>query len=307
MYQILKKLIILTIILCCAFNKLNAQHTFLIDSKPKLNAYQDSLLILSEETFAAKDNNTRLEKNTQFVKKFIAALKINGSFNYNFDSLKRISILKSPDNSFRIITWFIPTNEGTYRYYGTIQMGTANGSLKLFPLTDNTENITDINALTTNKNWIGARYYEILPIILNGRQPYFILLGWKGNNLKTTKKIIEVLSFDKGEPIFGKNIFEVTKNGLTKNRVVFEYNKQNAMTLTFDKKVNMIVFDHLVPYEPTMKDNFEFYAADLSFDGYKLTYGKLSLIENVPLRDDASPNDEFYGRPTKASAVIIKQ
>lgn len=297
--------IFLLLVLCCAFTKTNAQHTFNVDSKPQLSIHQDSLLVLSEETFASKDDTERIEKNALFIKKFINALKINGSFNYGFDSLKRISIIKSPDNSFRIITWYLPNNDGTYRYYGTIQMGTANGSLKLFPLTDNT-NLIDANALTDHKNWYGARYYEMIPVLVNGKQPYYILLGWKGNNLQTTKKLIDVLSFEKGEPVFGKNIFETQKNGALKNRVIFEYSKQNSMTLKVDKGVNMIIFDHLAPIDPKMVGNFQYYGSDLSFDGYKLTWGKLSLMEDVELKNDPSPNDDFYGKPVKASTIVTK-
>ncbi|RZK60509.1 MAG: hypothetical protein EOO91_01050 [Pedobacter sp.] len=293
-------------VLCCSLNKLSAQHTYNISNTPRLNKIQDSLVILSEETFAAKTNLERVEKNAQFVKKFISALKVNGSFNFGFDSLKRISILKSPDNSFRIITWFVPTEEGTYRYYGTIQMGTSDGSLKLFPLTDGSDKLTDANSLTSNKNWFGTRYYEMIPVMVNGKQPYWIFLGWKGNNATTNKKVIEVLSFEKGEPVFGKNIFEVAKNQPLKNRVVFEYNKANTMTLTVENKVNMIVFDHLAPYDPKMAGKFEFYVGDGSFDGYKLNWGKLSLSENLELKNDPSPNDDFYGKPVKASTIITK-
>lgn len=292
------------VMVCCVF-KLNAQHTYNVNNTPQLNKYQDSLLRLSEETFAAKEDLLRFEKNAAFIKKLITTLKINGSFNYGFDSLKRISILKASDHSFRIITWFIPLNDGTYRYYGTIQMPTINGALKLFPLNDATNSLIDPNAITDHKNWLGARYYEIIPIVMNGKQPYFILLGWKGNNLKTSKKVIEVLSFDKNGPIFGRNIFETEKNKPLQNRVIFEYSKQNAMTLIWDKKVNMIVFDHLVPYEPKMTGNFEFYGSDLSFDAFKITWGKLSIAENVPLRNEATLNDEFYKSPKKASQVIV--
>ena len=87
--------------------------------------------------------------------------------------------------------------------------------------------------------------------------------------------------------------------------MIFEYSKQNAMTLIWDKKVNMIVFDHLVPYEPKMTGNFEFYGSDLSFDAFKITWGKLSIAENVPLRNEATLNDEFYKSPKKASQVIV--
>jgi len=306
MDKALKRILLLFFCSFCMLGKLTAQHTFSINSKPKFDAYQDSLQVLSEEVFAAKDNLSRFEKNAQFVKQLVNALKINSSFHYGFDSLKRVSILKSPDNSFRIITWFLPTDEGTYRYYGAIQMGTVDGSLKLHPLTDGTGTLTDANVITTNKNWFGARYYEMVPVIVNGKQPYWIFLGWKGNDQKTTKKVIDVLSFEKGEPVFGKNIFQTVKNGPLKNRVIFEYNRLNSMTLTVDRKVNMIVFDHLSPYDPKMTGNFEFYGTDLTFDGYKLTWGKLTLIEEVELKNDPSPNDDFYGKPVKASTVITK-
>jgi len=306
MFNNFKSYFTLCIMVCCALIKSNAQHTYTINNTSQFNSLQDSLVILSEQTFAANDDAIKLQKNAEFVKKFTAALKINGSFSYPFDSLKRISILKSPDNAFRIITWFLPMLDGTYRYYGAIQMSTTNGSLKLFPLTDATASTTDFNAITTNKNWIGARYYEMVPVIVNGKQPYWLFLGWKGNNQKTTKKIIEVLSFEKGEPVFGKNIFETEKKSPLKNRVVFEYNKLNAMTLTVDPKVNMIVFDHLAPYDAKMTGNYEYYAGDASFDGYKLVWGKLSLIEDVELKNDPSPNDDFYGKPVKASTIITK-
>ncbi|HTM98861.1 MAG TPA: hypothetical protein VL088_08975 [Pedobacter sp.] len=299
-----KQFMLLVVIVCCAF-KADAQHTYNLNNTPQLNKYQDSLLILSEETFAAQEDFSRLEKNAAFIKKFITTLKITGSFNYGFDSLKRISILKATDNSFRIITWFIPLNDGTYRYYGTIQMATNDGALKLFPLNDATNTISDPNALTTHKNWLGARYYEIVPVVVNGKQPYYILLGWKGNTSKTSKKVIEVLSFDKNEPVFGRNIFETEKNKPLRNRVIFEYSKKNAMTLIWDKKVNMIVFDHLVPYEPNMIGKFEFYGSDLTFDAYKIAWGKLSISENVALKNEATLNEDLYRAPKKASEVII--
>jgi hypothetical protein len=301
----IKNFILLLSIFICQVNLVNAQHSFQVNNKPKLDAYQDTLTTLSEEIFNAKEDLLRLEKNTQFVKKLVLALKINKSFDYGFDSLKHISILKSPDNAFRIITWFVPLSDGTFRYYGAIQMGTVNGTLKLHPLTDATATLANVNELTSNKNWYGSRYYEMIPVIVNGKQPYWIFLGWKGNNQKTTKKVIDVLSFDQGEPVFGKPIFPI-KDGETKNRIVFEYSKINAMTLTVDRKVNMIVFDHLAPYDPKMIGNYEYYGSDLSFDGYKLQWGKLPFVEDVELKNEPSPNDEFYGKPVKASMVIIK-
>jgi hypothetical protein len=306
MFKKIKIFIIVTVLVCCALTKSNAQQTIGNNEKLSLNKLQDTLNQLSEEVAASTNNINRLEKNTQFVKKLISALKINHSFEYNFDSLKRVSILKSNDQSFRIITWHLPNDDGTYRYYGTIQMSTPDGSLKMFPLTDQTQNLSNVNAITNNKNWFGARYYEIIPIINQGKTAYWILLGWKGNDQKTSKKVIEVLSFENGEVIFGKNIFENVKGKPLLNRVIFEYNKQSSMTLLYDKKTNQIIFDHLAPFNPEMIGNYEFYAADLSFDGYKINFGKLSLLENLDLKNEPTSNDDFYGKPIKAANVTIK-
>jgi hypothetical protein len=295
MYQLVIRFSLFLFCLFC-INTVSAQHTLNVNNKPKFDAYQDSLITLSEETFAAKDDSTRLDKNAQFVKKLVSALKINSSFAYDFDSLKRVSILKSPDNSFRIITWFLPTDRGTFRYYGAIQLSTVNGSLKLFPLTDATASLGDANMLTSNKNWYGARYYEMIPVIINGKQPYWIFLGWKGNDQKTTKKVIEVLSFEQGEPVFGRNIFEATKNGPLKNRMIFEYSKLNSMTLTVDKNVNMIVFDHLAPYDPKNAGKLRILRWRPLLRRLQTYLGKLTLLEDVELKNDPSPNDEFYGK-----------
>lgn len=158
-----------------------------------------------------------------------------------------------------------------------------------------------------SRNWYGARYYEIVPVTNPGRQPYYVLMGWKGNSGKTTKKVLDVLSFEKDGPLFGKPVFEGLKGSTPKNRVVFEYNKLNSMTLTLDKSINMIVFDHLAPFSEDMVGNFEYYASDLSFDAYKVANGKLKLIENVELKNDPNNMDELYVDPKDKKTKAIKK
>ena len=271
-----------------------------------LNQQQDSLAIMGERMLESTDDLVKIATNTAFVKQLITALKTPYSFQHNLEAVHHISIQKSPDQAFRIITWSLPLSDGSYKFYGAIQTATKDGSLKITPLTDNTANFTDDNMVTNHKNWYGARYYDMIPVSFVGKPTYYILLGWKGNNEKTTKKVIEILSFDKGEPVFGKNIFEMPKNQPVKNRVVFEYNKKNSMTLAYDKNVNMVIFDHLAPYEPNMVDNFEYYGSDLSFDGYMINYQKLYLKQNVPLKNEASTLDELYATPRKATTLLQK-
>ena len=116
-----------------------------------------------------------------------------------------------------------------------------------------------------------------------------------------------MLSFEKDGPLFGKPVFEGLKGSTPKNRVVFEYNKLNSMTLTLDKSINMIVFDHLAPFSEDMVGNFEYYASDLSFDAYKVANGKLKLIENVELKNDPNNMDELYVDPKDKKTKAIKK
>ena len=301
------KTLFLVLMLGLVNGRLNAQVLLTSENLNQLNIAQDSLSTYSDSTITVKDDVDRMAYNTMFVKKLISALKTPNSFQFDFDSLaNNISFLKSPNQSFRIISWYTPFTDGSYKFYGTIQMATKDGSLKLIPLNDDTQNIVDDNSITNQKKWYGARYYEMIPVTYPGKNPYYILLGWKGNNEKTTKKVIEVLSFEKDQAFFGKSVFEIKKKATNKNRIVFEYNKKNSMTLTFDKQANMIVFDHLAPYESNMEGNLEYYVSDSSFDGYSISYPRLYFKENVELRNDASSLDELYSTPRKATTLFQK-
>ena len=60
-------------------------------------------------------------------------------------------------------------------------------------------------------------------------------------------------------------------DGKTKNRVIFQYNKQSYMSLKHNhiRKDDYIVFDHLIPSSPHLKDFPDWYVTDLSFDAFK--------------------------------------
>lgn len=302
------KSFLITLIYSCAltpvFAQLNPPATV---NSAVLNKYQDSLLKVTQILFEGATNVQRFDQNAKFIKMLVNALKTPGSFDFGFDSLQTVSVVKSPDNAFRIFSWYVPTEEGTYRFFGTIQMATADGRLKLYPLIDDTEHITDNNQITTNKQWYGARYYEIVPLTVSGKQTSYVLLGWKGNNNKTSKKVIDVLSFDTDNVQFGKPVFEDKKDTPLKNRIVFEYNKLNSMTLRMDKNEKMIVFDHLAPFDPNMAGNFEYYASDSSFDGYKQVGERMKLAENIELKNDPNALDELYIDPKQKDIPVVKK
>lgn len=290
---------ILLIIGTLSFN-LKAQQ-----SPNTLNVFQDTLIKISARVVVAQSDAQKLEINGSFVKTLVDALKVSNSFSYPFDSLKNVSVIKSPDQAFRILSWYVLLENGTYRYYGAIQMNTKSGPLKLYPLIDQTENLGDPNVITNNQKWFGARYYEIVPVTSGNRLPYYVLLGWKGNTQITTKKVIDVLSFDKDKLTFGAPVFD-GKELKGKNRIIFEYAKSNAMTLKTDLKAGMIVFDHLASFDPEIKEKFEYYGSDGTFDGFKIIGGKLKLQEDITLNNDPNSSDELYADPKKNVKPIRK-
>ena len=296
----MKNIKFLLIILGFLATKLHAQQ-----NATKLDVFQDSLKNITLRVYNEQQSDAiKFAENGRFVKMLVEALKEPNSFNYGFDSLKTVSVVKSPDQVFRILSWYVQLENGTYRYYGAIQMNSKSG-LKLFPLIDQTENLTDANAITTNQKWFGARYYEIIPVTTSGRLPYYVLLGWKGNTTETTKKIIEILSFDKENATFGMPVFD-GKDLKGKNRVIFEYQKQNAMMMKTDKKAGLIVFDHLAPFDAEMVGKFQFYGSDGNTDAFKIVGGRLRLQENVVLKNEASPSDALYADPSKNVKPIRK-
>src|SRR5436190_8078753 len=165
-----------------------------------LQEKEDSLKTHALKLVQGTSANIRFESDSIFTKIFVRALKTPNSFSYPFDSLETISKIYATDNSFRIFTWQMVVNENLVRQHGAIQMNTKDGSLKLFPLVDKSDvtvKITD--TITDNKGWIGAVYYKLIETE-NNNQHYYTLLGYDENNIRSNRKIIEVLSFTDGVP-----------------------------------------------------------------------------------------------------------
>jgi hypothetical protein len=203
---------------------------------------------------------SRFRADSSLTQVFVQALKIKNSFYYHFDSLKTISQLYAPDSSFKIFTWQVMKDFSYYRQKGAIQMRTKDGSLKLFPLFDNsefTENPAD--SVRNAQSWIGALYYRILLRQFNNKK-YYTLLGSDANNARSNKKWIEVLWFNENnEPMFGGNFFNYPANDATKPkqpvaRFCVEYNKEAVVRMDFDPQYNAIIFDHLVSTETDVND-----------------------------------------------------
>jgi hypothetical protein len=237
---------------------------------------EDSLKSLAFRIIQGINPQDRLNADSLFTKGFVRALKTRNSFYFPFDSLQTISKLYAPDSSFRIFTWQMMINENVVRQHGAIQMKTNDGSLKLFPLIDKSDiTIKQEDTIADNFGWIGAVYYKIiLTKYLN--QTYYTLLGFDQNNIRSSKKIIEVLRFKDGKPVFGGRYFTSTNA----SRYILEFKKESSPRLTYDSELDMIIFEHLISEsnQPTKKWTL---VGDGDYEGFKWVNGKWSYINKV--------------------------
>ncbi len=277
-----------------------AQPADQVKNRQTMLQMQDSLIRLSTRIYNSATEPERYNSNYTFIRTLISALKTPRSFNFGFDSLRTVSIQTAPDRRFRIFTWHVPNDDGSYRYYGTIQMNDPEGKLVMHPLVDFSAGFKKPgDSVTTADKWYGAQYYKIIPVTNSVKVPYYILLGWKGNTPKTTKKVIEVLHFRDNKAHFGMPVFDGDKDNPGAKRVIFEYTRQVSMNLNYDPTKSMIVFDHLAPPDPKLKGRFDLYGPDMSYDGYKLLNGRWKLQEDIEMKNAPTDQDDDFNDPRK--------
>ena len=266
----------------------------------QLMAFQDSLKEISFKMVNDSIEPERYNASYKLIKTLVSALKTPYSFNFKFDSVKAISIQASSDKRFRIFSWHVMNNDGSYRYYGTIQMNKPDGKLEMFPLIDYTPAFKNPSDSTTNNDkWYGAQYYRIISVLNNVQIPYYVLLGWKGNTVKSTKKVIEILYFKDGKAHFGMPVFDGDQDNQGKKRIIFEYDRRASMFLNYESTINTIVFDHLAPPDPKLKGKFDLYGPDFSYDGFKLVNGRWKFVPDLELKNNPTDQDDNFNDPKK--------
>jgi hypothetical protein len=219
-----------------------------------MHNFELTLAGLGNSMITSSDEETRLTSGYYFVKTLNRALRTPQSYLYPFDSLKHVSVLKSPDNHFRIITWNIVLKGDNFKYFGVIQMNPdymktikdTQNLRAIYPLIDRSDKI--YNALDTtvsSEHWYGCLYYKIVANTYKNKT-YYTLLGWDGNTMLSNKKLADVLYFDGNRPFFGAPIFNMN---LKKNlsRLVFEFNNSASMLLRYEEKRKILVYENLSP------------------------------------------------------------
>jgi len=249
----------------------------------ELTKKEDSLKTIGTKILQDEFTSERVKADSAFTKLFVRALKLKNSFYFPFDSVISISKLYAPDSSFRIFTWQVMINEQEFVYHGAIQMNTKDGALQLFPLVDKSNLIENYDdTVSNNKSWIGCLYYKVLMNSFNNKK-FYTFLGYDENNDTTSKKLIEVMRFEKGEPIFGGNYFAFPKNDTSNKphaRFVMEFKKFAGPKLNFDEEFNMIIKEQLVSEtnEPFRKSTL---IGVGDYDGFSWKNGKWIFEKQV--------------------------
>ncbi len=276
----------------------------------------DSINRLAYTINFGENDIIKLNANEFLIETLYNVLITKESRSFLFDSIKNISYLAPEDKSFRMFTWAIKKEDGTYESSGVLQTyNPKTNRAVIFTLKDKSaQYYTPENILGDVDNWFGAIYYKVLPSTIN-KKKYYTLLGWSGcNNLKQ-RKVIEVLSFRaNGTPVFGSKIFKKYTNK-TAMRVVFEYSKQASMTLNYDKQTyylstgkrdpktkrmiskaitaDMIVFDRLAPLNESMAGVPEFYVPETNIiDAFITTHGRWTYVQDIEARNHVKKSEK---------------
>jgi hypothetical protein len=243
------------------------------ENKQLLNNLEKEMIPFARNMVMADDVVDRYRADSNFTRGLVKALKTPYSFYYNFDSINTISKLYAPDSTFKIFTWQLEKDYSSVRQKGAIQLNTHDGSLKLIPLfdaSDDTENPVD--SIRNTNRWIGALYYKIILTTYQNKK-YYTLIGFDENNEKSNKKWIDVLTFDNnGTPKFGGRYFQYPNDELKPKQPAFrfciEYKKDARARVTYDEEMGIIVFDHLIS-EGNTPEQKQTLIPDGDFEGFK--------------------------------------
>jgi hypothetical protein len=278
----MKKFSLFLAIIFFLANAISAQQISTKDLK-SLAKKEDSLKKFAVQILNGRNVEDRFSADSQFTRTLVRALQIKNSFHYPFDSLISIARIAPPDSAFKIFTWQLPINGDVIRQHGAIQMRTKDGSLQLFPLIDKTDLIQNLNdTVTSNLAWIGAIYYTVIEEKAFGKN-YYTLLGFDDNNMVSDRKIIDVLTFKNGKPVFGGPYFSFrnsSKNGTSVARYIMEYKKNASPKLSYDDDMGIIIFEHLVSETGEPKKKYT-YIPDGDYEGLKWQDGKWVYIEKI--------------------------
>ncbi|MCQ2253008.1 MAG: hypothetical protein MJZ61_06135 [Bacteroidales bacterium] len=247
---------------------------------------EERIARLMDKALAAESDSVRKAMAYEAANELSYLLDNNGAFEYQFPGLPNFSSVYSENHKVRVITFGTALSRGRYIYHGYV-MYCHNTKVTITRLYDDqgqTPNPDKANMQANN--WLGAIYYEISQFG-SKKNPVYALCGWDGHSMITNRKVLEQMTIDySGKPVFGgrfqtsiqKGRQEVAVGGFS--RMIFTYNEKATMSLKYDKRLKMVVADHL-SVNPGMENNPTLKGPDFSFDGYGYKDGEWFYVGDV--------------------------
>ncbi len=264
---------------------------------------EDSLAQLFDSLYAFNDIRyirNDAEKNAinkQIVRIFNRILYYKQSFSYPFSKLKKLSVLS--DKRVRIYVWDTQLDDHSHVYHAFLQYRPNKRKFLVYRLHDYSNSITNPLFLKLKpETWYGCLYYQMITKKYRGKY-YYTLIGWDGNNLLTSKKIIDVLTFTaSGKPRFGEKIF-MLKQRKRPARIIYEFSAKTTMVIHYDAQRDTLFLDHLSPSKPEYTGLYQFYGPDFSYDGLYFRKGKWYINEDIKPHNEKQKAIKKTTRPMR--------
>lgn len=286
--------------ICIGFVALSFIHgtdAFALDAELSLKAKIKQLVELRMATINAPNDQSRVNANKEFVAFLRDALNDPKSFETNFDTIPQLSDLRSGDGYFRLINWNLPFDNQTNKYYCFLQM--RDRKSKTFPVIELKQGYRNVKGehrkVYSDNDWYGALYYKIVPAKgqNKGRKKTYMLIGWDGQNQYSKIKMVDVLTLTAKSARFGADMFDLPEKNA--KRFIMEFKADASVSLKYDERKKMFIFNHLMPMQPDLEGMPEFYIPILEFDALEWRKGKWRYVEGIDGR--LNERDDNYNDP----------
>ncbi len=240
-----------------------------------INQSEVLLHSLFNRLYRAKNDAHRQVINDSICKEFTRTFSQPASFDYPFDSLQYVGKVYSTDRALRIYSWNYIAQSGNYHFVCFIQRKQDNVVFRLKQ--PKTVYLPQEQEEISPNNWYGALYYSAIPYKYQKKIVY-LLLGWSRYSENRNFKIIDVLSFENNQIRLGDPLFHTNESILS--RVIIPYTSRYTLTLQYDQKNKMIIFNHL-----SSGNNGSTAIPDENFSAYLVTKTGLKFKDELLLKD----------------------
>lgn len=269
---------------------------------------EENLVVLLEKLRAAENNSEKDAANKTFKVALEQVLKQSGSLDYPFSKLTTVGFIDSPDKQFRIVNYNIEQDDLSQKYTCfVVHYDKRKKEQFVTELKDNSFGMpTQPTEIISSDEWYGALYYKIIPIS-KGSKTIYTVLGWDYYSPSSQIKIIDAIYVNGTTVKLGSPIFKQGRETL--KRVYFEHSKKSSMALNYEENRKRIIFDHLSPESPNLKNYKSYYVPDMSYDAFVLENGKWILEEDViGTNNRPDPKKQtVYVKDEKTGKVVAKE